>query len=203
MYKNLLNISILGIVLSFCACTNYKELKQTMGNEIQHANTCINEKSQELETDCYDLISYKNSIALLRLGRKAYYEGKYEEALKRYSLAKVRGNFYANALLSELYEKGKGVKQNKTKAIKLLEETKDADPIAAYKLALVYIKKENYKKALKLLEFASNNDLKEAQYKLLQLYKIDSLDIDQEKIKNLYLKYEDKTKDFKKSLYGL
>ncbi len=201
MYKILISSSF--IALLFMGCSNYKEAKQTITNEINQANTCINTKNEELENDCYDLISYKNSIALLRLGKKAYYKGNYTEALQRYKLAQIRKNFYANALLSQLYMKGYGVKQNQDKALELLEDVKDVDPIAAYKLSLYYIKQENYKKAVDLLEYASKNHLKEAQYKLLQLYKNKSLETNPKKVKDLLLKYKDKSKDFKKYLYGL
>ncbi len=200
-YKLILSSSILA--LFFSACTNYKKIQQTVGNEIQQSNGCVNKQNKELENDCYDLISYKNSIALLRLGINAYYEASYDEAFKRYSLSKLRGNPYANTLLAQLYMKGKGVKQNTKKALELLEEVKDFDPMAAYELALYHMKKDEYDKAIDLLKFASKNNLKEAQGKLLEIYKEGRyIKVDDETIKALYLKYEDKKNDIKRKIYG-
>ncbi len=205
MFKSYLKIlfssSLLALV--FTSCAKYEEERQTMLSELKQANACIN-KNEELEKDCYDLISYKNSIALLRLGRKAFYKAKYNEAFKRYSLAKLRGNFYTNALLAQMYIQGKGVKKNQKKALELLEEVREDDPIAAYRLSLYYIKQKDYDEAMDLLEFASKNNLKKAQYTLLKLYKKEGYDNTKpEKVKEVYLKYHDKNKDFEELIYGL
>ncbi len=83
------------------ACSSHDKALEVLPNELQDANQCIN-KVKSFEMDCYDLISYKNSIAQLRLGLNAQYQGNFEEALARFELAKKLGNFYANALISDM-----------------------------------------------------------------------------------------------------
>ncbi len=160
---------VFAITFLFTACNKYKESQKILPTEISHANQCISD-DKDYEMNCYDLISYKNSIALIRLGIRSYSQGEYKKAFMLYNQAKQKGNFYANALLSELYLKGRGVAKNKKKALELLEDTKDVDPIAAYKISYYYISKKRYKKAVELLEFAAKNEVKPAQTELSKIY---------------------------------
>ena len=120
--------------------------------------------------DCYDLISYKNSFAQLRLGLNAQLKENYPEALQRYTIAKQKGNFYANSLLAELYNNGFGVPKDEDKVIDLLKEVRDVDPIAAYKLSFYYLSKEDYDEVIELLTYAAQNGVKNAQYQLGVIY---------------------------------
>ena len=155
--------------LLFVACANHEEALKILPNEIAQANECKTE-NKEFEIDCYDLISYKNSIALIRSGIHTYIEGNHQEAFAKYTLAKERGNFYANALLADMYNNGVFVKQNQALALELLEEVEKVDPIAAYKLSFGYRNKEDFKKAIKLLNFAAKNNVKKAQEELVKIY---------------------------------
>lgn len=191
------------LILFLTGCQTNKTVKQTLENEIAQANECLNSANEEFENDCYDLISYKNSVALLRSGIKSYTKGNYNDALKKYSLAKIRGNFYANTLLSELYIKGKGVAQNQKKALELLKDVEDIDPIAAYKLSFYYLNKKDYKKAINLLEFASQNNVKEAKLKLAKIYQDGKITkMNMPKGKQLYKEYEDTNTSFINKIYG-
>lgn len=184
------------------ACSNHSEAIKFLPNELSIADDCKN-TNKKFEMDCYDLISYKNSFAQLRLGLKAQKNGNYEEAFQRYLLAKGKGNFYVNSLLAELYNNGLGVERSQETVIKLLEEVKDVDPIAAYKLAFHYLSKGNNKEAIKLLTYAAQNNVKVAQYELSRLYS--NPDITETNLeKSIYWNdlYQDKSGDFLNKIYG-
>lgn len=184
------------------ACSDYSEAVKVLPNELSIADNCKN-TNKKFEMDCYDLISYKNSFAQLRLGLKAQLTGNYEEAFQRYLIAKQKGNFYVNSLLAELYNNGLGVEKNQETVIKLLEEVKDVDPIAAYKLSFHYLSKENHKEAIKLLTYAAQNNVKAAQFELSRLYS--NPDITETNLeKSIYWNdlYQDKSGDFLNKIYG-
>lgn len=162
-----IKISLLAVLLS--ACTNHKEAVKVLPNELGIADDCRN-TNRQFEMDCYDLISYKNSFAQLRLGLNAQLKENYPEALQRYTIAKQKGNFYANSLLAELYNNGFGVPKDEDKVIDLLKEVRDVDPIAAYKLSFYYLSKEDYDKVIELLTYAAQNGVKNAQYQLGVIY---------------------------------
>ena len=187
----------------FTGCNQYEKSLKILPNEIAQANECIS-TNKEYERDCYDLISYKNSIALLRLGIKAYADDKYTEAFNLYTLAQQRGNFYANALLSELYFKGKGVKQNQKMGLKLLKDVDAVDPIAAYKLSFYYLNKKEYSDVVELLEFAAKNNVKDAQKALAKIYAEGKITkANTKRSDELKKAYEDKSNNFITKIYGI
>ena len=195
------NATISSLLLVGCG-KNEAALK-ILPNEIAQANECIS-TNKEFEADCYDLISYKNSIAMLRSGVIAYSNGNYEEAFQKYSLAQKKGNFYANSLLADLYNKGNGVVKNQEKALDLLKDVDNVDGIAAYKLSFYYINKKDYDEALELLTFAANNNVKKAQYELSKIYRDGTIAKDNpEKAKFWYEKYEDKSTGLLRKIYGI
>ncbi len=189
--------------LLFIGCSNHEAALKTIPNEIAQANECKS-TNKEFEEDCYDLISYKNSIAMLRSGVIAYSKGNYQEAFQKYSLAQKKGNFYANSLLADLYNKGNGVPKNQEKALDLLKDVDNVDGIAAYKLSFYYINKKDYPEAIELLTFAANNNVKKAQYELSKIYKDGTIVKDNpEKAKFWYEKYEDKSTNLLRKIYGI
>jgi TPR repeat protein len=189
--------------LLFAGCSNHEAALKTIPNEIAQANECIN-SNKEFEADCYDLISYKNSIAMLRSGVTAYSKGNYKEAFHKYSIAKKKGNFYANSLLADLYNKGNGVPKNQKKALELLEDVENVDGIAAYKLSFYYVNKKDYEEAMELLIFAGNNNVKKAQYELSKIYRDGTIAKDDPaKSKFWYEKYEDKNNSLIRKIYGI
>lgn len=204
MFK-LVTSSFTAITLSIfllSACSSHSEAIKILPNELSIADDCKN-TNKKFEMDCYDLISYKNSFAQLRLGLNAQLTGNYEEAFQRYLIAKQKGNFYVNSLLAELYNNGLGVERNQETVIKLLEEVKDVDPIAAYKLAFDYLSKGNNKEAIRLLTYAAQNNVKAAQYELSRLYS--NPDITETNLeKSIYWNdlYQDKSGDFLNKIYG-
>ena len=198
----LLVITIFSSIL-ISGCSNYEAALKTIPNEIAQANECKSE-NKGFESDCYDLISYKNSIAMLRLGVIAYSKGNYKEAYQKYSFAKQRGNFYANALLSDLYNKGNGASKNQEKALTLLKDVDNVDGIAAYKLSFYYLNKKDYTEAIKLLTFAANNNVKKAQYELSKSYKEGVIIKKNLRKANFWFEqYEDKSNSLMKKIYGL
>lgn len=204
MKKALSSILATTIVATtlFTGCTAHKEALKVLPTELAIADDCRN-INKSFERDCYDLIAYKNSFAQIRLGIMAQKNSKYEEAFQRFSLAKNKGNFYANALLADMYNKGLGVPQNKDMVLDLLEDVEDYDPIAAYKLSFVYKDKQDYEDAIKLLEFSAQNNVKEAQYELYKIYSDGQMTkMDLEKSKLWYEKYQDKSNGFINKIYA-
>lgn len=199
--KLLVAATLTSVLLS--GCNNYEESLKVLPNEIGQANQCIS-ANKEFEKDCYDLISYKNSIALLRLGIKEYALGNYKNAYDLYTLAQQRGNFYANALLSELYFKGRGAQKNQEKGLDLLKDVDNVDPIAAYKLSFYYLTKKDYSEVIELLEFAARNNVKEAQQKLSEIYAEGKITkVNKTKSDELKKAYEDKSNSFITKIYGI
>ena len=189
--------------LLFVGCSNHEAALKILPTELEQANECIS-TNKEFEADCYDLISYKNSIALLRSGISAYSKGNYKEAFQKYSISQQKGNFYSNSLLADLYSKGNGVAKDQKKALELLEDVKDVDAIAAYKLSFYYINKKDYDEALDLLTFAGNSNVKKAQYELSKIYRDGTLDKeDTEKAKYWYKQYENKDNSLIRKIYGI
>jgi|GEM_PF-1067428 len=205
MTKNSLKFLAIATISSllFIGCGQNEAALKILPNEIAQANQCIS-TNKEFEADCYDLISYKNSIAMLRSGVNAYTKGNYKEAFQKYSIAQKKGNFYANSLLADLYNKGNGVAKNQKKALELLEEVNDVDGIAAYKLSFYYINKKDYEEALELLIFAGNKNVKKAQYELSKIYRDGIITIDDpDKSKLWYEKYENKSNSLIRKIYGI
>ena len=204
MFK-LVTSSFTAITLSIFllnGCVDHSEALKVLPNELAIADQCKNTNAK-YEMDCYDLISYKNSFAQLRLGLNAQLNENYNEALQRYLVAKESGNFYVNSLLAELYNNGLGVEKNEETVIKLLEDVKDVDPIAAYKLSYNYLAKEDYKTAIKLLTYAAENNVKPAQSELSKLYSNSQI-VDTDLEKSIYWNdlYQDKSDSFIKRIYG-
>jgi TPR repeat protein len=154
--------------------------------------------------DCYDLISYKNSFAQLRLGLNAQLRGDFEEAIQRLNISKQKGNFYANAALADIYKNGFGVAVNNDLAVKLLEDTKEIDPIAAYRLSFYYLDKNKVEDALELLNYAAINDVKAAQLELSKLYlNGEFIERNTDKASYWQEQYEDTSANFANKIYGI
>lgn len=201
--NRLLKPLTLTLMLLFIAgCSSSTKIIETAGNEKDVANECKNQNFN-IELDCYDLISHKNSFAQLRLGINAQYKGNFKETMERYEMAKKQKNFYANALIADLYLNGFGVSVNEKEAISLLKETRKIDPIAAYKLSLIYLKDNDISDAIELMEFAGENNLRDAQKKLISIYSEGEY-IDPDFDKSMYWKskLDENNRDFKKDIYG-
>jgi len=190
-------------LLAFNGCSSKNdEFLKTSQNELSIADNCLN-SNKTFETDCYDLISYKNSFAQLRLGLYAQLNGDFSEAIKRLNTAKQKGNFYANAPLSDIYKGGFGVPKDDKLAKKLLIETKDIDPIAAYKLSFFYLDTGEVDDAIELLQKAAKNNVKPALLKLSDLYKnAEYVKRDMEMSKAWQEEYEETQTDFTTKIYG-
>lgn len=202
MTKILKPLTLTFILLFLGGCASNTKIIEAVGNEKEIANECKNQNFN-VEIDCYDLISHKNSFAQLRLGIDAQYKGNFKEAMDRFEIAKKQKNFYANALIAELYINGFGVEMNDRQAISLLEDAKDLDPIAAYKLSLFYLRDNDISGAIELLEFAGENGVRDAQSQLVIIYS-NSQYIEPDFEKNTYWqsKLDENNKDFMKEIYG-
>ncbi len=186
----------------FTGCSNHDEFLKTSPNELSIADDCRN-SNKNFEMDCYDLISYKNSYAQLRLAFNAQLRGNFEEAIKRLNTAKQKGNFYANAPLAEIHKSGYGVPINDKIAKSLLEETKKIDPMAAYKLYFYYMEDNDIEDAFELLNYAASSNLKAAQLELSNFYKKgEYIERDSDKADYWNEQYQDKTNSFTNKIYG-
>lgn len=193
----------LSLAIFFLAgCSSSQKIIEAVDNERAIVNECKN-SNINVELDCYDLIAHKNTIAQLRLGINAKYKGNFAEAKDRYEIAKKQKNFYANALLADLYVNGFGVEMDEKKAISLLKETRKSDPIAAYKLAMFYLLDNDVSDAISLLEFAGENGVKDAQKQLVIIYSNGQyVDPDFDKSSYWQSKLDENNRDFTKEIYG-
>lgn len=173
-----------------------------LSNELAIAQDC-EQNTGDLKNDCYDLIAYKNSFAQLRLGVDAQNRGLFDEAKQRYDFALEQGNFYASSLMADLYNSGLGVKEDEDKAFGLLEDTKDVDPIAAYKISSFYFKKQNIEDGIKYLTFAAQNGVKLAQKELSTIYSNgEFIEADTRQSEFWGTKYQENSDDFMKKILG-
>ena len=196
-----LSLPLLSLYV-FSGCSNYGKNADVLSSELAIAEQCRN-MNITFEKDCYDLISYKNSFAQLRLGLDAQYRGLFDESLKRYTTAKEQGNFYAISLIADLYSNGLGVDMDDKKAVNLLKSTKDIDPIAAYKISYFYFSQGNYVDGVKYLTLAGENGVKTAQNELSILYSNGQyIEPDLEKSEFWTLQYQENNDDFMKRIYG-
>ncbi|PID47008.1 MAG: hypothetical protein CR967_06000 [Proteobacteria bacterium] len=169
MKHYLTSLIVLFSILTLSGCSSRQDTIKNLSLELPSANECINE-NKSIQNDCYGLLSQRNSFAQLRLGVHAEIRKDYKEALKRYTNAQKMNNFYATSLIANFYDKGFGVRQDRKKALEMIRQTQDVDPMAAFMLAKHYLKTKRNDKAIKLLEFAGNNDFKSAQRALAEFY---------------------------------
>ena len=102
-----------------------------------------------------------------------------------------------------MYYGGFGVEKDDDEVIDYLENTKNVDPISAYKLFYYYISKEDYKEALELLTFAAENNVKNAQLELSIVYANgEYAPADLEKSTYWKLQSEDLSNSFTNKIYG-
>ncbi|WP_418184825.1 tetratricopeptide repeat protein [Aliarcobacter vitoriensis] len=202
MFK-VIKLAILVAILPFIiACSSHNQAMKVLPNELEIADQCKN-MNINFEMDCYDLISYKNSFAQIRLGIQAQNVGLAQEALDRYTKAQRAGNFYSNALISNLYANGIGVEVDEKKSINLLKDVQEVDPIAAYRLSFYYFTENNPQKAIELLEYSAQNGVKDAQKDLVLVFSNNQY-LEEDEEKSLYYDnlYQDGQEDFTKKIYG-
>lgn len=95
---------------------------------------------------------------------------------KQLSLAK-QGNVKALYDVGKLYERGRGVVKDISKAADFFQKAADAgNPSAQSRLGILYFEgrgvKQNYKKALSLLNSAANKNIPSAQFQLANMYEL-------------------------------
>lgn len=88
-----------------------------------------------------------------------------------------QGNIKAMYDVGKLYERGRGVIKNSTKAAEFFQKAASAgNPSAQARLAVLYFEgrgvKQNYKKALSLLNSAANANIASAQFQLANMYEL-------------------------------
>lgn len=168
-------------VLSFSSSDNYEVA-------LKEANVCQKIEKDNEKLACYKKIENTNSFAQLRLGTYNADKKDFKSAMKYLNLAKQNGNIYANLPISFLYYKGDGVNKDINKSFELLNESSDVDPIAAYQLSRFYLQGINTKvdieKGIKLLDFAGQKGVKQAQEILANIYKSGLFDQQKDQVKS-------------------
>ena len=95
---------------------------------------------------------------------------------KQHELAK-QGNVKAMYAVGKLYERGRGVKKDLTKAVEWYQKAASAGQTSAQsRLGIMYFEgrgvKQNYKKALQLLNKAAKDNVPSAQFQLANMYEL-------------------------------
>lgn len=88
-----------------------------------------------------------------------------------------QGNIKAMYDVGKLYERGRGVKKDITKAAEFFQKSASAGyPSAQARLGILYFEgrgvKQNYNKALSLLNAAANENIPSAQFQLANMYEL-------------------------------
>ena len=179
MLKNLI-IPILSITL-FSACSlkmpeflNFNKSANNNDINLENANVCQKIEDIDNKLFCYKKIINENSFAQLRMGTYSVEKKDYKKAIEYLNQSIANKNPYANLPLAFLYYKGEGVEKDLDKSFKLLSESSNIDPNAAYQLSRFYLQGINTKvdnsKGISLLEFAASKNLLAAQQMLVKIY---------------------------------
>ena len=141
---------------------------------LEKANVCQKIEDMDNKLFCYKKILNENSYAQLRMGTYSVEKKDYKKAVEYLNQSINNKNPYANLALAFLYYKGDGVEKNLDKSFKLLQDSSDVDPNAAYQLSRFYLQGINTqvdtKKGIQLIEFAASKNLLTAQKMLVKIY---------------------------------
>ena len=141
---------------------------------LEKANVCQKIEDMDNKLFCYKKIVNENSYAQLRMGTYSVEKKDYKKAVEYLNQSINNKNAYANLALAFLYYKGDGVEKNLDKSFKLLQDSSDVDPNAAYQLSRFYLQGINTpvdtKKGIELIEFAASKNLLTAQKMLIKIY---------------------------------
>lgn len=141
---------------------------------LEKANVCQKIEDMDNKLFCYKKILNENSYAQLRMGTYNVEKKDYKKAVEYLNQSMNNKNPYANLALAFLYYKGDGVEKNLDKSFKLLQDSSDVDPNAAYQLSRFYLQGINTqvdtKKGIELIEFAASKNLLTAQKMLVKIY---------------------------------
>ena len=108
-----------------------------------------------------------------------------------------------------MYYKGDGVAKDINRSFELLNESSEVDPVAAYQLSRFYLQGINTKvdteKGIKLLEFAGEKGLRQAQEMLANIYKTGLFDEPKDGVKYNFWqkKYKSNIEDNNHKIYVL
>ncbi len=141
---------------------------------LEKANVCQKIEDMDNKLFCYKKILNENSYAQLRMGTYNVEKKDYKKAVEYLNQSMNNKNAYANLALAFLYYKGDGVEKYLDKSFKLLQDSSDVDPNAAYQLSRFYLQAINTqvdtKKGIQLIEFAASKNLLTAQKMLVKIY---------------------------------
>ena len=141
---------------------------------LEKANVCQKIEDMDNKLFCYKKILNENSYAQLRMGTYNVEKKDYKKAVEYLNQSINNKNPYANLALAFLYYKGDGVEKDLDKSFKLLQDSSNVDPNAAYQLSRFYLQGINTqvdtKKGIQLMEFAASKNLLAAQKMLVKIY---------------------------------
>ena len=173
-------IPILSITL-FSACSlkmpeflKFNKSNNDINMDLEKANDCQKIEDLDNKLFCYRKIVNENSFAQLRMGTYSVEKKEYKKAIEYLNQSINNKNAYANLPLAFMYYKGEGVEKDLDKSFKLLNDSSNIDPNAAYQLSRFYLQGINTrvdsKKGVELLEFAASKNLLTAQQMLIKIY---------------------------------
>lgn len=155
---------------SFLSSSNNKD-----SEALEKANICQKIENIDDKLFCYKKIVNENSYAQLRMGTYSVEKKDYKKAIEYLNQSINNKNAYANLPLAFLYYKAEGVEKDIDKSFKLLSDSSNTDPLAAYQLSRFYLlginTKVDTKKGVELLEFAASKNVLTAQEMLVNIYK--------------------------------
>ncbi len=188
-------IPILSITL-FSACSlkmpeflKFNKSNNDINMDLEKANDCQKIEDLDNKLFCYRKIVNENSFAQLRMGTYSVEKKEYKKAIEYLNQSINNKNAYANLPLAFMYYKGEGVEKDLDKSFKLLNDSSNIDPNAAYQLSRFYLQGINTKvdvsKGISLLEFAASKNLLVAQQMLVNIYSngLFSVEKDAKKVK--------------------
>lgn len=176
---------------------------------LEKANVCQEIEDMDNKLFCYKKILNENSYAQLRMGTYSVEKKDYKKALEYLNQAIDNKNAYANLALAFLYYKGDGVEKDIDKAFKLLSDSSNIDPTAAYQLSRFYLQGINTKvdneKGIELIEFAASKGVLTAQKMLININKegLFAQPKDQKKVEFWEAKIKEKKEDLTFKIYQL
>jgi uncharacterized protein len=178
MLRNILLSTVVAV--SFSACSfkmpfGIPFFSSSPKEDLEEANLCRALDSKEKKIKCYEDILDDNSYAQLRMGLYYADKQKLDKAFELLNESHENENLHSNLPLAFLYYKGDGVQRDFKKSFELLKEASEFDPNAAYQLSRFYLQgietEVDSEKAINLIKFAANKNLKVAQEKLVYIYK--------------------------------
>lgn len=152
-----------------------------LNNKMEHEETLkliskyYNEgKIKEAREHCQELANKGNTEAIATLGMIYETEGDFSKAKELYDKAKEMDYYQALPKLADMYRRGKGMEQNREKAIEYYQEAiSNGSNYARVELGEMYLEEGKDEEARELFEMAVKTEQKAlfAHFNLIKIYR--------------------------------